>query len=200
MNIEQNCGKAQFESSCLPSHLYQVGIFSQYLTFDHALRPPGGQSLNWSDNNQQTWQLIIVIFPFWLLLSWLALKMWFWILTELFLKISFSTVKRSSKKGWNLFSGISMGIGQRRIRIATFVVSDETLSLEKKHYQIGGHLLLPKSLNQGFLAQQKSCPSSRGLSSLWNCAHTAETIVRQPACFDFFAASSTSNTFKRKSM
>ena len=97
MNIEQNCNKAQFESSRLSSHLYQVGILSQYLTFEHALRPPGGQSLNWSDNNQQTWQLIFVIFPFWLLLSWQTLKMWSWILTELFLNISFLTVKRWSK-------------------------------------------------------------------------------------------------------
>ena len=103
-------------------------------------------------------------------------------------------------KWYMVFSSISRGIRQRRIRIATFVVSVETLSLEKKQHLIGGHLLLPKSLNQGFLAQQRSCRSSRGLSSLWNCAHTAETIVRQPACFDFFAASSTSNTFKRKSM
>ena len=84
-----------------------------------------------------------------------------------------------------VFSSISRGIRQRRIRIATFVVSVETLSLEKKQHLIGGHLLLPKSLNQGFLAQQRSRRSSRGLSSLWNCAHTAETIVRQPACFDF---------------
>ena len=76
-----------------------------------------------------------------------------------------------------------MGIGQRKIRI---VVSDETLSLEKKQHQIGGHLLLPKSLNQGFPAQQRSRRSSRGPSSLWNCAHTAETIFRQTACFDFF--------------
>ena len=79
-----------------------------------------------------------------------------------------------------------MGIGQRRIRIATFVMSDETLFLEKKQHQIGGHLLLPKSLNQGFPAQQRSRRSSRGPSSLWNCAHTAETIFRQTACFDFF--------------
>ena len=98
MNIEQNCGKAQFESSRLSSHLYQVGILSQYLTFGRALRPPGGQSLNWSDKDQRTWQLIIVIFPFWLLLSWQTLKIWSWILTELFLNISFLNVKRSSKR------------------------------------------------------------------------------------------------------
>ena len=41
--------------------IYQVGILSQYLTLDHALRPPGGQSLSievTTTNKRDNWSLL----------------------------------------------------------------------------------------------------------------------------------------------